>query len=103
MFQLNMHSISESPMNSNILSKKGSYPTHLLDFLAPAVGDDSHWALCYRASSHGWDAKTFHRRCDGKNNTVTIIAKDHYVFGGYTDISWGNVCLFVCLFVEVRP
>jgi len=46
------------------------------------------WKLCYRASSHGWAASTFHSYCDGKPHTVTIIRKDLYVFGGYTDISW---------------
>ncbi|CAH3164385.1 unnamed protein product [Pocillopora meandrina] len=48
------------------------------------------WTLCYRASSHGWAASTFHSRCDGKPHTVTIIRKSPYVFGGYTDIAWGK-------------
>ena len=53
------------------------------------------WTLCYRASSHGWAASTFHSRCDGKPHTVTIIRKSPYVFGGYTDIAWGeNIGLF---------
>ena len=26
-----------------------------------------------------------------KKNTVTIIQKDQYVFGGYTDIPWGKI------------
>lgn len=53
------------------------------------------WTLCYRASSHGWAASTFHSRCDGKPHTVTIIRKSPYVFGGYTNIAWGeNIGLF---------
>ena len=66
---------------------------HLHRFLAsaPEVGEDSSWFLCYNATSHGWGAKTFHDRCDGKNNTVIIIQKDQYVFGGYTDIPWGKI------------
>jgi len=44
--------------------------------------------LCYRASTHGWAVSTFHSRCDGKRDTVTIIKKGQYVFGGYTDIPW---------------
>ena len=83
-------------MNSTILSKKGSYLTQLLSFLSPAVGNDSHWVLCYRASSDGWDANTFHSRCDGKKNTVTIVEKGNYVFGGYTDTPWGRWNCFIC-------
>ncbi|CAH3191540.1 unnamed protein product, partial [Porites evermanni] len=43
---------------------------------------------CYSASTDGWAANTFHSRCDGKSHTITIIKKDLYVFGGYTDIPW---------------
>ncbi|XP_066022523.1 uncharacterized protein [Pocillopora verrucosa] len=76
--------------NSNILSKNESYLAFLLEFLIPAVGNDSHWLLCYRASLHGWNGRDFHTRCDGKKNTVTVIKKDQYVFGGYSDVSWAD-------------
>ena len=88
-------------MNSTMLLKNDSYlySDHLRQFLKPVVGKDPRWLLCYRASSHGWTASTFHSRCDGKNNTVTIIKKDEYVFGGYTDIPWGKCSFgFVCPF-----
>ena len=62
----------------------------LLGFLDPVPGSHLHWTLCYRASSHGWAASTFHSRCDGKPHTVTIIRKGSFVFGGYTDIAWGE-------------
>jgi len=88
-FKLSL-SISELPISSTILSKNASYVTHLLHFLGPSVGDDSEWKLCYRASLHGWDAFTFHSRCDGKKNTVTIIESNQYVFEGYTDAPWGK-------------
>ena len=55
-------------------------------FLSPAIGNGSNWALCWQASTHGWAASTFHNKCDGKRHTITIIKKDQYVFGGYTDI-----------------
>jgi len=71
-FKLSL-SFPELPINSTILSKNASHVTHLLHFLGLSVGDDSQWKLCYRASLHGWDAFTFHSRCDGKKNTVRII------------------------------
>ncbi|CAH3046759.1 unnamed protein product, partial [Pocillopora meandrina] len=62
----------------------------LLRFLDPVPGWHLQWTLCYRASSHGWAASTFHSRCDGKPHTVTIIRKSSFVFGGYTDITWDS-------------
>ena len=85
--------ISEFSINSTVLHGNQYYLRHLHRFLAsaPEVGEDSFWFLCYRATLHGWKAKTFHDRCDGRRNTVTIIQKDQYVFGGYTDIPWGKI------------
>ena len=77
-------------MDSNILKTNSSYLSHLGKFLEPAVGYNSHWLLCWRATMHGWNAYQFHRRCDGKRDTVTIIKNGKYVFGGYTDIPWGK-------------
>lgn len=75
-------------MQSKILQSRDFLFNHLRRFLDTVPG--SHiWKLCYRASSHGWYSSTFHRYCDGKPHTVTIIRKDQYVFGGYTDIPWG--------------
>ncbi|XP_078384110.1 uncharacterized protein LOC144666576 [Oculina patagonica] len=64
------------------------FTSTLKQFLSPAVGNNPNWLLCYRATTHGWKADTFHSRCDGKRDTVTIIKKGQYVFGGYTDIPW---------------
>ena len=77
-------------MDSNILKTNSSYLYHLEKFLEPAFGNNSYWLLCWRATLHGWNVRQFHRRCDGKNDTVTIIKKGKYVFGGYTDIPWGK-------------
>jgi len=45
--------------------------------------------LLYRASRDGWDASDFHRMCDGKGATVTVVkSSDGYIFGGYTDVAW---------------
>ena len=83
--------------NSAIITGNAFYKIRLHDFLTPAVGRIPHWVLCYRASTHSWASTTFHSRCDGKRDTVTIIKKGEYVFGGYTDIPWGKYnipCLF---------
>ena len=77
-------------MNSPVLSISDCYVRYLGKFLEPAVGDNSHWLLCWRATLHGWNVSQFHSRCDGKKDTVTIVKKGTYVFGGYTDIPWGK-------------
>ena len=77
-------------ISSNIIQGNDFLFSHLSRFLAHVPGSHSNWRLCYRASSHGWAASTFHSRCDGKPHTVTIIRKSQYVFGGYTDIAWGK-------------
>ena len=61
----------------------------LVLFLTPVVGGNSQWNLCYRRSIHTRYDLIFHQRCDGKNNTLTIIKEDGFVFGGFTDIPWG--------------
>ena len=76
--------------NSTIITGNAFYKSRLHEFLTPAVGSSPRWVLCYRASNHGWAASTFHGRCDGKRDTVTIIKRGQYVFGGYTDIPWGK-------------
>ena len=75
---------------SDILGSDGFCHSHLGRFLESAVGLYPYWKLCYRASQHGWSSRTFHSLCDGKRRTVTIIRKQQYVFGGYTDIAWGK-------------
>jgi hypothetical protein len=45
--------------------------------------------LLWRGSRDGFTAKQFHRRCDGRANTLTLIADtDGNVFGGFTPVEW---------------
>jgi hypothetical protein len=47
--------------------------------------------LLYRATMHGFESEAFHEKCDGKENTLTIIKTDgNYVFGGYTAAKWSS-------------
>ncbi|XP_078382576.1 uncharacterized protein LOC144665245 isoform X2 [Oculina patagonica] len=82
------HNCAVFTINSTIISNNQYYLHHLYRFLAPAVGNTSQWLLCYRQSLHGDLDSTFHEKCDGKRNTVTIVRVKEFVFGGYTDIPW---------------
>ena len=53
-----------------------------------------YWRICWRASEHGWAASTFHRECDGKVPTLTIVQvvknNKNLIFGGYATRSWAD-------------
>jgi hypothetical protein len=43
----------------------------------------------YRSSRDGFSGEYFHSKCDGIENTLTVIKSDSgNVFGGYTDRAW---------------
>jgi uncharacterized coiled-coil protein SlyX len=47
--------------------------------------------LLWRGTRDGFNASEFHRRCDGRGNTVTIIeAIGGFIFGGFTPIAWDS-------------
>ena len=66
------------------------YLGKLLSFLDPVLRSSRRGRLvrCWHAETDGSAASTFHRNCDGKGPTVTIIKSGSYIFGGYTDVSW---------------
>jgi hypothetical protein len=49
------------------------------------------WHLIYRGSDHGFEGWTFHSKCDGIPNTITIIQTiDDFIFGGFTPLAWDS-------------
>jgi len=47
------------------------------------------YTLLFRASNDGFSDSTFHSKCDGKNNTVTLVETlNGKRFGGFTDAAW---------------
>jgi hypothetical protein len=52
---------------------------------------NQQWKLIYKASQDGFEASTFHSKCDKKPNTLIIIkSQNGNVFGGYTEQDWSN-------------
>ena len=48
-----------------------------------------NFVLLYRGSRDGWEASDFHKKCDNKGKTVSVICSDtDNIFGGYTSVSW---------------
>jgi len=49
------------------------------------------FTLLYKATTDGFLATSFHKKCDDQGHTLTIIqTKDGYLFGGYTSQSWSS-------------
>jgi hypothetical protein len=47
------------------------------------------WTMLWRGSRDGFTAAEFHRRCDGRANTLALILDtDGNVFGGFTPVEW---------------
>ncbi len=69
--------------NSQLVDKK--YDDKLREWCG-----DYKWRLIYRASEHGYTAKSFHKCCDDvKGPTLIVIKSDGgWIFGGYTTQSW---------------
>ena len=80
--------------NSVILTSLdyNNYTGKLLSYLEPVLlsSEWSRFVKCWHAKTEGWAASTFHSNCDGRGPTVTIIKANDSIFGGYTDVSWGQ-------------
>ncbi|KAK8809763.1 hypothetical protein WA158_000706 [Blastocystis sp. Blastoise] len=75
-------------INSKIIEKL-CFEISLVNWL----GKKKKWKLLFRASEHNYSASEFHKYCDNKGETVTLIKhighNNHInIFGGYTDQNW---------------
>ena len=57
------------------------------------LGGDSlaaSWHEIYRATRDGFDAETFHTRCDNTPHLLALVRekKEGWLFGGYTSVGW---------------
>jgi hypothetical protein len=54
-----------------------------------SVFGEKKFQLLYRGSRDGFEASTFHGRCNGHFNPVTLIlSTNDCIFGGYTPVAW---------------
>ena len=75
---------SEFLPNTSIVSKQ--YDAILREWIG-----NCNMILLYRASEHGYTAKSFHQCCDDKGPTLVIIkSSGGWIFGGYTTQSWSG-------------
>ena len=85
---LTLNEFSNDLALSSILSRVQSNElTQLCEF---SLKDK--FTLLYKANRDGFGAKDFHLKCDGHENTLTILkaTKSSFIFGGYTTVSWDS-------------
>jgi hypothetical protein len=51
------------------------------------------FALLYRGSRDGFGAEAFHSKCDGHENTLTILKarESSFIFGAFTSVAWQSI------------
>ena len=82
-FLLQISRTTCSDNNSNIIGN-GQI---LFDLIGNQINQT--YTLLYRATIDGFEASSFHTKCDGKEQTLTLIKTTNgYVFGGYANIAW---------------
>ncbi len=65
--------------------------------------------LLWRGSRDGFGLSTFHKLCDGKGKTLTVVkTTSGYIIGGYTSVPWSTVGAYIpdstaFLFTLVNP
>ncbi|KAK8797300.1 hypothetical protein WA158_004508 [Blastocystis sp. Blastoise] len=76
--------------NSQIIEEEQS------NILGKWVGMHKQWVLLYRGSRDGFQVNCFHKNCDNRGETITIVRQkgneEHInIFGGYTSVSWESI------------
>ena len=85
-----IHKIEDKTINSLIIRNDELYLIE--DEIKKLYNKNiSKYELLFRASKDGYRSINFHKKCDGINNTVTLVkTTDRKRFGGFTDLSWNN-------------
>ena len=79
-----------SVIKSGMIGHIKTYRVTFNDWLVQAGFPTFRLVPCYRAEEHGWSSKAFHERCDNKRPSFTLVRKDSFVFGGFSDLMWNQ-------------
>ncbi|XP_046852219.1 uncharacterized protein LOC124445537 [Xenia sp. Carnegie-2017] len=80
--------------NSVILKNKQEWIGKLQKWL-PSNLYGKKTKRCYKATSNGWRASTFHSCCDSKGPTLVIVKYGGCIFGGFASKSWGGSSRYI--------
>ena len=81
------HTLAQALMASSILNQQQR--ALLQRFCAEQKVPAHDFSLVYRGSRDGFGAADFHRLCDNKGPSITVVrSTGNFVFGGYTSVPW---------------
>jgi hypothetical protein len=82
--------VPDNMMDSSVIITDSSDKLKIKEWLKSA-NKTSKPKLLYRASRDGWNAANFHRECDNKGATLTVVkSSGGYIFGGYSSAPWNS-------------
>ena len=79
-----------SVIQSGMIGHIKNHRVTLTDWLIQAGFSTFRLVPCYRAEEHGWSSKAFHERCDNKRPSFTLVRKNSFVFGAFSDLMWNQ-------------
>ena len=79
-----------SVIKSGMIGHIKTYRVTFNDWLEQAGFSTFRLVPCYRAEEHGWSSKAFHERCDNKRPSFTLVRKNSFVYGGFSDLMWNQ-------------
>ncbi len=84
---IRLNNLYNLKINSAILQT----PDEARTLISLSEFESKSFTLLWRGSRDGFRISKFHRRCDGKPNTLTLIKNIlGNVFGGYTAVPWSS-------------
>jgi hypothetical protein len=88
----NLNKFRESFFNSSIIKNNLKMENLINDWIKEKMEKNVlQYELIYKMSENGSSPKNFHKYCDNKGSTLTIIkTSSNRIFGGFTPLSWNN-------------
>ena len=77
---------------SSIINNDINKQNAIINWIKESINVNSiKYELIFKMSENGCESKDFHKYCDNKGPTLTIIkTTKNRVFGGFTPLNWGN-------------
>ena len=86
----NFKLINNNFINSSSIIKDYSYNNYLIKWIEEEINKKFiKFELIFRMSENGTNSEDFHKYCDNRGPTLTLIkTTNNKIFGGFTPLSW---------------
>jgi hypothetical protein len=86
--QIGLHTICAIEAKPKTLLSE-DHQKKINQFFGDSIAVDCKWQLIYKGQKDGFKSEDFHRCCDQKGPTITLVqTTTGSLFGGYTAVSW---------------